>query len=72
LSQRKPDDVNPTTGEDLHFNEENIKNCVAHKSIKKFAYIKHDKDVCTKEDEVNGRKIGDVSQTTKTRMFIIM
>jgi hypothetical protein len=52
-------EFNPTTGEDLHFNEENIKSCMAHKSIKQFAYIKHDKDLCTKEDEVNGHKIGD-------------
>jgi hypothetical protein len=56
-------EFNPTTGEDLHFNEENIKNCVAHKTIKEYAYIKHDKDVCTKEDEVNGHKIGDVKPT---------
>ena len=50
---------NPVTGEDLHFNEENIKNCISHKSIKKWSYICHDKDVYTEEDELNGYPKGE-------------
>ena len=34
-------EVNPKTGEDLHFNEENIKNCISHKSIKQYGYLKN-------------------------------
>lgn len=35
---------NPVTGASLNFTEQNIRDCVAHKSIKRYAYIKHDKD----------------------------
>jgi hypothetical protein len=56
-------EFNPITGEDLHFNETNIIQCIGHKTIKQYAYIKHDKDVCVKEDEVNGHKIGDIKPT---------
>ena len=52
-------EVNPKTGEDLHFNEENIKNCISHKSIKQYGYILHDKDICIKDDEVNGYITGE-------------
>lgn len=52
-------EVNPKTGEDLHFNEENIKNCISHKSIKQYGYILHDKDICIKDDEVNGYTTGE-------------
>ena len=41
---------NPVTGEDLHFNESNIKNGISYKSIKDYAYICHDSDVLTEED----------------------
>ena len=52
-------EVNPKSGEDLHFNEENILECVSHKTIKKWAYICHDKDIATSEDEAtNGFKEG--------------
>lgn len=52
---------NPETGEDLHFGEDNIKQCIAHKTIKQFAYIKHDKDKYTKYDKnLHGHKIGDL------------
>lgn len=42
---------NPKTGEDLHFGETNIIQGVAHKSIKKYSYALHDKDIKTKETE---------------------
>ena len=41
---------NPTTGEDLHFNESNIIQALEHKTIKRWAYIRHDKDIYTAED----------------------
>lgn len=49
---------NPTTGEDLHFCEDNIKQCIGHKTIKQYAYIRHDKDVFTDDDEKNGYTAG--------------
>lgn len=53
----------PVTGEKL-FDEANIISAVAHKTIKKYAYILHDKDVKQKETEGHasfqiGDKIGD-------------
>ena len=54
---------NPETGEDLHFNENNIKECLEHKTIKKWAYILHDKDVYSEKDESDSeglRKAGDL------------
>lgn len=42
---------NPKTGEDLHFCEANIINAVAHKTIKKYAYILHDKDEKTESTD---------------------
>nr|CRY97508.1 hypothetical protein [uncultured prokaryote] len=45
---------NPKTGADLHFTEANILKCVAHKSITRYAYIRHDKDVVTEWDVENG------------------
>jgi len=54
-------EFNPKDGADLHFNEENIKNCLSHKTIKQFAYVKHDKDTYTKEDKnLYGHKVGDL------------
>lgn len=53
-------EFSPKDGTDFHFNENNIKNCLSHKSIKKYAYVRHDKDVYSKDDkELYGRKIGD-------------
>lgn len=50
---------NPKSGEDLHFNENNIIECVSHKTIKLWAHVCHDKDVATKDDETqNGFKEG--------------
>lgn len=46
---------NPKTGADLHFSEANILNCVKHKSITRYAYIKHDRDVITEWDIENGK-----------------
>lgn len=55
---------NPITGEDLHFNEEVIKEALTHKTIKEWAYILHDNDRYTEEDEANdltgGRKAGEL------------
>lgn len=50
---------NPVTGEDLHFSEDNIKQCIGHKTIKQFAYVKHDKDLFTDDDEKNGYTAGE-------------
>ena len=41
----------PETGEPL-LNEEQIKKCVEHKTIKRWAYICHDKDVYSDKDEL--------------------
>ena len=46
---------NPKTGEDLHFSEANILSCVKHKSITRYAYIKHDRDAITEWDIENGK-----------------
>ena len=52
---------NPKTGEDLHFNEEVIKDGLDHKTIKRFAYIKHNKDPYTIEEEKQGKgKAGEL------------
>lgn len=40
----------PTTGEEL-LNEETIKSALTHKSIKRWAYCMHDKDVYSAQDE---------------------
>lgn len=42
---------NPRTGEDLHFSESNIISALDHRTIKQAAYILHDKDVYTEEEE---------------------
>lgn len=42
---------NPRTGANLHFSEENIVSAIDHKTIKQCAYILHDKDVYTEEEE---------------------
>lgn len=42
---------NPRTGEDLHFGKDNIISALEHKTIKQWAYILHDKDVYTEENE---------------------
>lgn len=46
---------NPKTGADLHFSEANILRCVAHKSITRYAYIRHDKDIVTEWDIEMGK-----------------
>lgn len=43
-------EVNPKTLEDLNFGEENIKRCIEHKTIKKYAYIRHNRDRITQQD----------------------
>lgn len=43
-------EYNPKTGESLNFDEENIKRCVAHKTIKQYAYIRHNRDTVTQYD----------------------
>lgn len=49
---------NPITGESLNFNEDNIKLCISHKTIKQYAYIRHDKDTYTIDDKKNGYEVG--------------
>ena len=44
---------NPRTSEDLHFTEDNIKSAISHKTIKDCAYILHDKDVYSEDEEAN-------------------
>lgn len=46
-------EINPETGESLGFNENNILSALEHKTIKKWAYIRHDKDVYTDEEEIS-------------------
>lgn len=54
-------EFNPKDGSDLHFNEENIKSCLEHKTIRRWAYVRHDKDPYTKDDKnLYGHKIGDL------------
>lgn len=43
-------ECNPKTGQSLNFTEQNIKDCVSHKSVTRYAYICHDKDVITEAD----------------------
>lgn len=48
-------EIAPGTGEDLGFSENNILSALEHKLIKKWAYVRHDKDVYTDEDELNAK-----------------
>ena len=43
-------EINPRTGESLHFDESNILNAIARKSVKRYGYIRHDKDVYDAKD----------------------
>lgn len=43
-------EVNPRTGQSFNFDENNILSCVKHKTVKRYAYIKHDKDTITELD----------------------
>jgi hypothetical protein len=50
----------PETGEKL-IDEDIIKIALAHKTIKRWAYIAHDKDVYNEKDEIeNGKKAGEI------------
>lgn len=52
---------NPKTGEDLNFNEGNIKNALRYKTIKRYGYILHDKDTYNDEEAREGEgKLGDL------------
>lgn len=42
----------PDTNEDLHFNENNILSGLDHKTIREWAYVRHDKDVYTEEEDI--------------------
>lgn len=44
-------ECNPRTGDDLHFNENNIISALDHRTIKQAAYILHDKDVYNEDEE---------------------
>lgn len=49
-------EVNPITGEDLHFNETNIISALSHKTFREWAYTYHDKDKYTLADETTDRE----------------
>ena len=52
---------NPETGEDYHFNENNIKSAVEHKTIKRYAWIEHNRDYFSLEEEASGKgKAGEL------------
>lgn len=57
-------EVHPDTGEPL-LNEETIVKALAHKSIKKWAYVCHDEDVYSEKDEEDNpdHKQGDIKPT---------
>ena len=46
---------NPETGEDYHFNENNIKSAVEHKTIKRYAWIEHNRDYFSEQEEASGK-----------------
>ena len=48
-------EYNPKTGACLNFNENNILSCIKHKTITRYAYIKHDKDTVTEADIETGK-----------------
>ena len=48
-------EYNPKTGACLNFTEANILACLKHRTITRYAYIKHDKDVVTEADIETGR-----------------
>ena len=54
------DEKHPITGESL-LTEDRIKDALAHRSIKKFAYVKHDKDIYPDDsDEIRDKDTGAV------------
>lgn len=61
-------EVNPRTGISLGFSEQNILNCIAHKSIKRYAYILHDKDTVTEHDIATGKGLYDDSDLGKLKL----
>lgn len=58
---------NPKTGADLGFSEANILRCVAHKSITRYAYIRHDKDTVSEWDIETGKGAYDESDLGKDK-----
>jgi hypothetical protein len=68
-------EFNPKTGADLHFNEQNIINCVKHKTITRYAYIKHDRDIVSEWDVENGKGAyseADLGQPKGTHWHIVL
>lgn len=49
----------PITGEPL-LDEKAIESCLSHKTIKQWAWIEHDADVYSEEDELDGRGYGEI------------
>ena len=49
-------EVKPGTKEKLNFDERNIVAGLNHKTIKEYAYIKHDKDTYTQKTMINSSK----------------
>lgn len=62
-------ELHPDTKEPL-LNEDTIKIALAHKTIKRWAYIAHDKDVYSEEDEQND--INHIAGTPKPRHYHIV
>lgn len=66
-------EFNPITKEDLHFNETNIVNGISHKSIKRWAYICHDKDTFTDKDFDDGLCTKEqIGQTKEKHWHVVL
>ena len=66
-------EFNPITKEDLHFNETNIVNGIYHKSIKRWAYICHDKDTFTDKDFDDGLCTKEqIGQTKEKHWHVVL
>lgn len=54
-------EYNAETGESYHFNENNIKSALEHRTIKRYAWIKHNRDYFSEQEEASGKgKAGEL------------
>lgn len=60
-------EANPHTGQSFNFTEQNILNCVKHKTITRYAYIRHDKDEITEHDIENSQNLWTEADLGKTK-----
>lgn len=58
---------NPHTGESFNFTEQNIIDCMKHKTITRYAYIRHDKDEITEHDIENSQNMWTEADLGKTK-----